>query len=346
MTGKDLDWIDYAKVIGIFLVVFGHVLQGQIACSSDNILKLLWDYIYLFHMPLFFMISGFLYKEINQLGGKSLILKLILPYFLYQIIFLPASIVIHKEFLDSPFAWFKMVAGVFLGDGYDSDYSFYDCIPCWFIVCTIQLRLLFCTVRMTHYSASFLVLFSCFFLYFRRILDFDLLFCLDSTIMAIPYFILGYYFKRLKHIDSYPYLIYCCIAVFSLILCYVILELNGAAQMNGPSYGKFLLLNYTAGIIGSISVLSISCLISRLIKISNGLKVISRNTLFIIFSHWVFVSVFSFIGLHSFMSGISNNHLFVISGVILESLLILVLSYFLIRMLGTKFPLLLGKQKA
>ena len=116
--------------------------------------------------------------------------------------------------------------------------------------------------------------------------------------------------------------------------------------MNGPSYGKFLLLNYTAGIIGSISVLSISCLISRLIKISNGLKVISRNTLFIIFSHWVFVSVFSFIGLHSFMSGISNNHLFVISGVILESLLILVLSYFLIRMLGTKFPLLLGKQKA
>ena len=59
MTGKDLDWIDYAKVIGIFLVVFGHVLQGQIACSSDNILKLLWDYIYLFHMPLFFMISGF-----------------------------------------------------------------------------------------------------------------------------------------------------------------------------------------------------------------------------------------------------------------------------------------------
>ena len=70
---KDIVWLDYARTIGIFLVVFGHVLQQFSSFEGYGICKTLWNYIYLFHMPLFFIISGFLFK--ND-GTKSINVKM------------------------------------------------------------------------------------------------------------------------------------------------------------------------------------------------------------------------------------------------------------------------------
>lgn len=56
-----INWIDYAKVLGMFLVIFGHTMQ-QPPLQQVHI------GIYSFHMPLFFFLSGFLYK---QSGGKN-----------------------------------------------------------------------------------------------------------------------------------------------------------------------------------------------------------------------------------------------------------------------------------
>ena len=50
---KRIEWIDIAKGIGIILVVIGHISQ----------IEVLNDIIYSFHMPLFFIISGYLYKR-------------------------------------------------------------------------------------------------------------------------------------------------------------------------------------------------------------------------------------------------------------------------------------------
>ena len=47
---KRIIWVDYAKAIGILLVVWGHMLQsctGEISVGIHSI-------IYGFHMPLFF----------------------------------------------------------------------------------------------------------------------------------------------------------------------------------------------------------------------------------------------------------------------------------------------------
>lgn len=46
--------IDIMRAFAIIFVVIGH-------CSNDSFLN---RYIYLFHLPLFFLISGYLYKEI------------------------------------------------------------------------------------------------------------------------------------------------------------------------------------------------------------------------------------------------------------------------------------------
>ena len=64
-------WIDYAKGIGIFLVVIGHVCRGLTSGSilSPLVAKSIDQWIYAFHMPIFFFLSGLL---IQRSVSKSL----------------------------------------------------------------------------------------------------------------------------------------------------------------------------------------------------------------------------------------------------------------------------------
>lgn len=60
-TKKRIGWIDYTKGIGIFLVVIGHVLRGlsdTVSTESLSTLETADQWIYAFHMPLFFFLSG------------------------------------------------------------------------------------------------------------------------------------------------------------------------------------------------------------------------------------------------------------------------------------------------
>jgi fucose 4-O-acetylase-like acetyltransferase len=63
-----IDWIDYAKGIGIFFVVLGHVLRGlsgSVGLADLSRLQAIDAWIYSFHMPLFFFLSG-LFSKISE----------------------------------------------------------------------------------------------------------------------------------------------------------------------------------------------------------------------------------------------------------------------------------------
>lgn len=54
-------WVDYAKAIGIVLVVYGHVVRGLLNAGilqDAEFHGLVDSVIYSFHMPLFFFLSG------------------------------------------------------------------------------------------------------------------------------------------------------------------------------------------------------------------------------------------------------------------------------------------------
>ncbi|AUT04401.1 acyltransferase [Nostoc sp. CENA543] len=92
-TKARLSWVDYAKGIGIFLVVVGHILRGLINSSilePSGLLSFVDNWIYAFHMPLFFFISGlFIQRSLNKPFGDFFIGKLCTiayPYFLWSLI--------------------------------------------------------------------------------------------------------------------------------------------------------------------------------------------------------------------------------------------------------------------
>ncbi len=89
-----INWVDYAKAIGIFLVVYGHVARG-IKNSGIKIPTGLYEMtdsvIYSFHMPLFFFLSGlFFLKSFEKLGAKYFLFNkidtIIYPYILWSLL--------------------------------------------------------------------------------------------------------------------------------------------------------------------------------------------------------------------------------------------------------------------
>ena len=86
-------YITIAKGIGILLVVLGH-------CANNNV----ESFLLLFHMPLFFFLSGYVFKD-KYLDGnfsdyiKKKIKSLYIPYLVYEVIFL----LLHNFFIDINF---------------------------------------------------------------------------------------------------------------------------------------------------------------------------------------------------------------------------------------------------
>lgn len=196
---KDIIWLGWARVIGIFLVVFGHVSQ-RIPLWQENITIDIWNWIYLFHMPLFFVISGYLYKQGDGNNLRKIFWSLLVPYLIYQLLFPPFQVAgiwrlkVTDESISCLIA--KHLCGILLGDGYNTPISYHNCLPCWFIVCIIQLRLLFSYVKINKVSIIVLTIAAILFLYIRKMCGFDLYACIDSTIMAVPYFMLGHWLRN------------------------------------------------------------------------------------------------------------------------------------------------------
>ena len=85
-TKERIDWIDYAKALGVFLVIMGHTYKGYSFIG----------WIYSFHMPLFFFLSGITLK-IEQISCKEFFKKrvkaLLIPYILYSAVYIILEVV-------------------------------------------------------------------------------------------------------------------------------------------------------------------------------------------------------------------------------------------------------------
>lgn len=87
-------WVDYAKALGIILLVYGHVANGLSNAGIETGFKFfetIYRIIYSFHMPLFFFLSGyFFYTSLTKRGRIKLVLNKIdtiaYPYLIWSIV--------------------------------------------------------------------------------------------------------------------------------------------------------------------------------------------------------------------------------------------------------------------
>lgn len=101
-------WIDYLKAFACVLVVLGHLIQSLQKSNIDNyqnITSFIDWFIYLFHMPLFFFISGYLYeknkedftwKNYREFELKKIV-NFIVPYFSFYLLYVGINIMFAQS---------------------------------------------------------------------------------------------------------------------------------------------------------------------------------------------------------------------------------------------------------
>lgn len=232
-------WIDVCRGIGICLVVLGHTVNPFVKI------------IYGFHMPLFFLISGYLFKQENDL--KSIVKKsferYIIPYFvlcLLNLLFEFGMTLFSKESIDVK----KYVIGILYSRGTNEWLP--NCGPLWFLTslfCAIVLYKVIDVMLKKDFVKNLVVFLIAFLGYVISLFDIPkLIWNVDTAMVAVLFLHVGFLLKKYDLINKIkPSLTYICGCVIGMIAIYY----NPIRIVNFDSceYGEFFLM-----ILGALSV--------------------------------------------------------------------------------------------
>lgn len=96
VTARD-PFFDNAKYLAILLVVCGHLIEDQ---RDHPLAHALYFYVYVFHMPLFIVLSGYLSRRFTFSAGKArkLISTLAVPYLIFEVAYSLPRLILYGKF--------------------------------------------------------------------------------------------------------------------------------------------------------------------------------------------------------------------------------------------------------
>lgn len=257
-------FLDLARVIALLLVVFGHLYPSG---SDVNL------YIYAFHMPFFFLVSGYLHRNAETV---PLILKMakrmLVPFCFFIVIgYLYFVVKNHSLSLDT---LYNTARNIVYGKSITAN------VIIWFLLAMFYVRIMgnFFIKHPKYWSVPIILLFVLFVVVRKNY------FFLGSAMMAMPFYLAGYYGRRI--IDAAVNNRYgVLIGLLCLIATIAISSINGKVSMMGFRFGRTsyewlsMVLFYSNGIIGSLMLLCFSGLVKKELKI---VKLVSRCSISIV----------------------------------------------------------------
>jgi acyltransferase len=273
---KRIEWIDTAKGIGILLVVMGH----------NTLPKGLEVWIFSFHMPLFFFLSGYVFNPSKYRAFSELLNKkaasLLIPYFFFSFISFLYWLLFRNNIGDSSFNEpLKPLFGIFYSVGADP-WMIHN-PPLWFLTCLFIVEILFFYIlkNVQKPLQILLILFAFSIIGYLESLfiPFRLPWSTDVALTAVVFFGLGYLFKLYNYETKLQAkLTIIIIALVTSISISLITE--DKVDMNNVQYGNYALF-YIAALCGLTMVIFLSKILSK----SKTLDYIGRNSLIIFAFH-------------------------------------------------------------
>lgn len=189
METKRIEWIDVARFFGIFFIYLGHF--GTAVGASYN-------FVFTFHVPLFFLISGCV-ENFNkeQKFGKYILKKIkniLIPFFTFSII----SIIIHFFYKSASIGDIKVWL-MYLLKGNIRNTFFAGSL--WFLTCLFIVEILFYIIKKINNKQIILIICFIIYMFYKNILPQTpyLLYNLDSALYYIIFYAIGYI--------TYPYIL-------------------------------------------------------------------------------------------------------------------------------------------
>lgn len=325
-----INWIDWAKVFTMIFVILGHAQYKDSEVEIRN-------FIYSFHMPLFIFLSGYLFKKESTLAEsiKKDIKGLILPYILlslisFSIFYLPDYLLGKAHFLH----FHNTIYHFFVG-GVSSPSG-----ALWFLLCLFFIK---AYAYITLNQKKYIQILICIVLpilcnFLIKGLHIDLIWGIDSAMIGLPFFILGFYCKKNKNLLKIPNKrTLLSVFIISTIILILINKIQGRVDISGCGMGKYPILYFVASIIGCMMVFSFSQLFNDL---SNKLlKTLSTGTLLILAFHpqiFNYIIRFDFKIFSFFEINILTNTV--------NSIITLIIFYYPIILVMKYCPILIGNR--
>lgn len=278
---RRLEWLDVGKGIGMVLVIFAH----------DHIPKHLKAFIYTFHMPLFFYLSGYLFSPTKyQRFSKFFTSKfksLIVPYFSFSIIVYVWFLFRYKiGDVDYSGSLFKPLLGTIIGER-NTDWTVHIG-ALWFLTCLFTTELLFYFIKTRLKTNLFviiaLIISSLMGYVCSKFLEEPLPWNIDAALIAVLFFGAGYMYKESTEKVSYflnmkVFLIFCFINILTGYLNY---QLSGErVDMYESQYG-----NYVLFVVAAFSgIMAFLIAVQKIIRTNTVFQYIGRNSLIYLALH-------------------------------------------------------------
>ncbi len=246
-------FLDYARVIAAFLVVFAHLY------STDSTVRL---YIYAFHMPFFYLVSGILHKEVDDITIlKKGIKSLLIPSFVYLTIGLfILSLANGNNIIDMAI---NTVQNFYKGEAMPANSIV------WFLFSLLYVKIMSnFFIHHGHIIKSLIILLFLSFLVYPHWAE---PFYFDTSLMALPFYLFGFYTKDLFINTNKQNKKWWIGVIFFLILTVCLTLINGRVSMVGCHYGIRrwpinVSLFYLNGIIGSMMLICLSFMFKKQMK--------------------------------------------------------------------------------
>jgi acyltransferase len=220
---KRIHWIDICRGIAIILVMYGHLF------ASDKSRY----FIYSFHMPLFFFISGLVFKPVMDKSFLSITYKyikqLLIPYFIFAIFTYLFALVSQSAGDVSIGGITYQIFGVLYGNGNNGMLGYN--VVLWFLPCLFITKLSFAAITKNVLSSKkimiLLIASAVFGSFLATTLPWlKLPFSLEVALTGLPFLGAGYLFRIDKNLfygfEKYKLLI----APFALFFTAIIAGLN------------------------------------------------------------------------------------------------------------------------
>lgn len=334
IKNKRILWIDISKGIGIILVLIGHVSQNQYINS----------FIYSFHMPLFFIISGYLYNDKPKYIRKK-IKSILIPYLFLAIISFIYWYFIERYLREQDIKPLNAFFNIWLAKGGDTNYVFN--VALWFLPCLFVTELIFHFLikRIKNTRVLFLIifLFSIIGYGYARFEFIRLPFGIDIAFIAIGFYFLGYlwryngekFFKQ-SNLNTIKKIIISCLC---FIIVTIISLLGNSMDMNNLKYPIYPLI-YLTPIIATFMIY----LISNMLNKDRILSYIGANTLIIMGIHEPIKRIVIEI-IHR-VTNISNDILRTqIFGILSITIILILTCVPCIYVINNYLPFLIGRKK-
>ena len=326
-------WIDWFKVIGMVLIIWGHMFPYYFS-----------DFVYAFSVPVFFWASGYLANTDTdkKVFFHKIWKSLVVPYVLICIANLVASLVIsHSRFLSLP-GVLQSLAAIPLGIQRFPSQVAVGVGSLWFVYALGILKIIHRFTNLKVMAVMSVVALLIIWL----IKPSDCCWAAPSTFLCMPFYTLGAYCRRqntkmLDRIMKLPSWWLLFVFIVATVALYVLSGINSAPYFYKLEYGNYILLMLFNALLGILLLAICSKYLERYSKSHVILPVLNAGMIVILgFQRWFVLLVTYFT-----KPRISNHFVYDMLTLVL-SILILLMFVPIIKQFAKYFPPILGYRKS